>query len=665
MDVWPFYVGLVSLLLAAIFPLFGFGLKERAARSLRNFSVLLAALGCAALVFFASKAIYFNESLFISAYKILPVLEFSFFIDRLSSFFILVISIVAFCVSIYSADYIEHGKHSKRKNMLASVMMLFILSMILVVSSANTFSFLFFWELMSISSFFLVMFEYEKKETGKAGMFYFIMTQLSTVFLIFAFIILYYSAGTFDIVSYGTVPSAAGSFGAMPAGAINPALASLAFISLFLGFGTKAGVVPFHKWLPYAHPASPSNISALMSGVMIKVAIYGLMRFVLFVFAPELWWGVMILIAGIISAILGIIYALKEHDIKRFLAYSSIENVGIILTGFGLSVIFSKYGLSGLATMSLIASLFHTINHAIFKSLLFLTAGSVVHSTETRDIEEMGGLIKKMPYTALFFLIGAVSISALPPFNGFVSELMIFQALFQSGVLESPLMEVLLLASLSIFALMSALAAACFVKAFGITFLAAPRSHEAKNAKEAPRFMLLGPALLSALCIALGIFSFQIFSLLGYSFPIPNMLFTGSVLIITYALAAGAMRFLASDRARIGETWGCGILSQNSKMEYTASGFSEPITTIFSSIYKTQKHVSRNYFDSKKSVFKDGEAGIRLMKFFEEYIYMPIGNAVGKLSYMVSEGLRGDLDIQILLGFSAIIALIIALGWFA
>ena len=298
---------------------------------------------------------------------------------------------------------------------------------------------------------------------------------------------------------------------------------------LFIGFGIKAGIIPFHKWLPYAHPASPSNISALMSGVMIKVAIYGLLRFVLLM-PMELWWGILILVVGTTSAILGVIYALKEHDIKRLLAYHSIENIGIILIGIGLYVIFALSGLQAIATLALIGALFHTLNHAIFKSLLFMTSGSVINSTETRNIEDMGGLIKRMPYTALLFLIGAVSISALPPFNGFVSELMIFQAFFQSSLLANPALEMLLITSLAIFALTSALAAACFVKAFGITFLALPRSEGAKKAKEAPKLMLIGPALLAIFCVVLGVFSFQIFGAFGFSFPIPNMLLVGPLL---------------------------------------------------------------------------------------------------------------------------------------
>ena len=375
--------------------------------------------------------------------------------------------------------------------------------MVLVVASFSMFSFLFFWEIMALSSFLLVMVEYEKKETQKAGIFYFVMTHLSTLFLLFAFLYIYTVTGTFDMTQIRA----------------DPIVTSVAFAFLFLGFGIKAGIIPFHKWLPYAHPASPSNISALMSGVMIKVAIYGLVRFVLLL-PIQTWWGILILTAGTTSAVLGVIYALKEHDIKRLLAYHSIENIGIILIGIGLYVVFSVAGLQTIAFLALAGALFHTLNHAIFKSLLFMTSGSIVNVTGTRNIEEMGGLIKRMPKTAVLFLIGAVSISALPPFNGFVSELMIFQAFFQSAALANPFLELILIASLAVFALTSALAAACFVKAFGITFLALPRSEEAKEAKESPTLMIVGPAILAGLCVALGVFSLQIFGVLRLHFPI-------------------------------------------------------------------------------------------------------------------------------------------------
>ncbi len=641
-----FSFGLAVFLVTAIIPIInsklGFG------KVARQFSLVCAAVASVCVLAFALEIILSDGNYALLAYQITPVFQFSFMVDRLAAFFLSLVSVVSVAVSIYSIQYVEHGAHEGRKNLVVAFMNTFIFSMLLVIASFSMFSFLFFWETMALSSFLLVMTEFEKKETQKAGIFYFVMTHLSTLFLLFAFLFIYSQTGTFDMLAIRA----------------EPLITSVAFVFLFLGFGIKAGIIPFHKWLPYAHPASPSNISALMSGVMIKVAIYGLVRFLLLL-PMETWWGILILAAGSVSAVLGVIYALKEHDIKRLLAYHSIENIGIILIGLGLYVIFAMLGFPSIALLALLGSLFHTLNHAIFKSLLFMTSGSIVNATETRNIEEMGGLIKRMPKTAFLFLIGAVSISALPPFNGFVSELMIFQAFFQSTALANPFLELLLIVALAVFALTSALAAACFVKAFGITFLALPRSQEAAEAKESPKLMLLGPALLAVLCVVLGVFSLQIFGLLGFSVQIPNMVFIGSLLVGFYVFAFLAMRQIADRRERIAETWGCGFPVQNSKMEYTASGFSEPIVTILKGIFRTQKKNERTFYDEKKAIFKEGKAEITLMKFFEERLYSPIAGAIRKVAFKVNNVQRGDVDLHVAYAFVTIVVFLLIIWWFA
>ncbi|MGE5533756.1 MAG: proton-conducting transporter membrane subunit [Bacillota bacterium] len=622
--------------------------KYSGGKALRQISLGFTCVASAAILVFALEIMLTNKSFSFTAYQITPLFQFSFVVDRLSAFFLALVSVVSLAVAVYSEQYVEHVGHGSRKNLIVSFMNIFIVSMVLVVASFSMFSFLFFWEIMALSSFLLVMVEFEKKETQKAGMFYFVMTQLSTLFLLFAFLYIYTVTGTFDMSQMRA----------------NPIVTSVAFVFLFFGFGIKAGIIPFHKWLPYAHPASPSNISALMSGVMIKVAIYGLVRFVLLM-PMQTWWGILILAAGTASAVLGVIYALKEHDIKRLLAYHSIENIGIILIGVGLYVVFSLAGLQAVAFLALAGALFHTLNHAIFKSLLFMTSGSIVNATGTRNIEEMGGLIKRMPKTALLFLVGAVSISALPPFNGFVSELMIFQAFFQSAALTNPFLELILITSLAVFALTSALAAACFVKAFGITFLALPRSKEAKDAKESPKLMIVGPAILAGLCIALGVFSKQIFDLLGLSFPLPNMLFIGALLSGFYLLTYAALSEVANRRERIAETWGCGFPTQTSKMEYTASGFSEPIVTILKSIFRTQKKSERSYYDDKEIIFKEGKARIHLVKFFEERLYLPVANIVRKVSLKINNIQRGDVDLHVAYAFVTIVVFLLIIWWIA
>ncbi len=403
-----FVLAILVLFAGTVFPLLAASFDRRSLRMI-SFSCTIVAsilLGCLSLLILLS-----GESVFFTLYQPLPLFSLSFVIDRLASFFLLIIAVVSACVALYFTEYIEHLSGSARRNLLCGCTNLFILSMVLVVASANTISFFLFWELMATSSFFLVMYDYSHPDQRKAGIFYFVMTQLSSLFVLLGIVVLFVQTG---------------SLAFLPVTALSEPLVTIAFLALFVGFSIKAGIIPFHKWLPYAHPASPSPISALMSGVMLKIAVYGLVRFLLDVFTPDLWWGVLILALGTASAVLGIIYALKEHDVKGMLAYSSIENIGIIFMGIGLSVIFTAINLPLLATISLLGALFHSLNHAMFKSLLFLTAGSVVSATHTRDIEHMGGLAHRMPVTSALFFVGAVSIAALPPLNGFASELLIF-----------------------------------------------------------------------------------------------------------------------------------------------------------------------------------------------------------------------------------------------
>jgi hydrogenase-4 component B len=630
-----------SILVAVVF-------VHKDSRLVRRIALFAIIAACICFIILSLAVFVPNRPLEISGYQLAPQLGFSFFIDRLGAFFLFLISVVSAGASIYSLNYVESSSTGVRRKLFVPLTALFILAMLLFVASDNAFSQLVFWEIMSLASFFLVMYNYEKGETPKAGLFYFVMTQMSTLFLLLAFSIIYVITGSFSLEPLGTV---------------SPLLNSALFLALFIGFGIKAGIIPFHKWLPYAHSSSPSNISALMSGVMIKVAIYGLLRYLLFVLSPELWWGIVILVFGTASAWLGVVYALKEHDIKRLLAYHSIENIGIILIGVGLYLVFTYYALPGLAFLSLVAALLHTLNHALFKSLLFLTVGSVVEETGTRDINAMGGLVKSMPVTAVLFLIGAISISALPPLNGFVSELMIFQAFFQSFSIANSYVIVLLFISLAFFALTSALAAACFVKAFGMIFLAVPRSEEARKAREGPAAMLIGPAILAALCIAIGVSAFQVFRFLGYEAPIPNLLGISVILLVFLGLVLLFTLRFANRRARISQTWGCGQPAPGSNSEYTASGFSEPILTFFKPVYRTHKTSTRTFWDKGMSIFKSGTADIHTMRFFEEKIYQPVAGLVKNISLRVSNAQNVDLDTFILYSFITIVVLVLVAGW--
>lgn len=640
-----FILSLVLLVLGTLIPLVGISQDRRSYRAAAQVCTIAGSLVLGIVALFV---LITSETIAWDAYLLAPALPLTFAIDRLAAFFLLLIAIVSGCVSVYALEYIEHIEGGSRRNLLCACTSLFILAMALVVASASTFSFLFFWELMAGCSFLLVMYDYTRPATKKAGIYYFVMTQLSTLFVLLGIVLLY---------------SQTGSFAFTPAG-ISP-VTTLAFIALLIGFSIKAGIIPFHKWLPYAHPASPTPISALMSAVMLKIAVYGLVRFLLDVFSPELWWGVLILMLGTVSAVLGIIYALKEYDIKAMLAYSSIENTGIIFTGIGLFVIFSSYHLPDLATISLLAALFHSLNHAMFKGLLFLTAGSVVHATHTRDIEKMGGLIHRMPSTAGLFFVGALAIAALPPLNGFASEVLIFISFFSSIAVADPLFKVLLFLCLGLFALTSALSAACFVKAFGSVFLALPRSKECGEAEEVPFLMLAGPAILASACILLGLFAAQIFLLTGFVVPMPDLFLVGLLLLAMLVLAFAALYFTASRKVRVTGTWGCGTPSLQPAMEYSGHGFSEPIDIIFSTVYRTKMKNERTFFDQRNCIFAGGTAEIRLIKVFEEYLYLPVAQASYRAAGTVSRLQSGCLDTYLFYVFCAVIAVIIYLGWLA
>ena len=617
-------------------------------RIFRTLSAICVIAGSAALGILALDILLSSQEFAWTVYRPISAISLSFTIDRLAAFFLLIIATVSFCVALYGAEYVEHLEGGSRRNLLAACTSLFILAMVLVVVSATTLTFLFFWELMAGCSFLLVMYDYSLPGTRKAGIFYFVMTQLSTLFVLLGIVLLFCQNGSFAMKPSGVT-----------------FLSTAAFVALLLGFSIKAGIIPFHKWLPYAHPASPSPISALMSGVMLKIAAYGLVRFLLDVFTPELWWGILILLLGTVSAVLGIIYALKEYDIKAMLAYSSIENIGIIFTGIGLSVIFTCYHMPALATISLLAALFHAFNHAVFKSLLFLTTGSVVHATHTRNIEQMGGLVHRMPFTAVLFYTGALAISALPPLNGFASEVLIFISFFSSVAVADPLFKVLLFLCLGLFALTSALSAACFVKAFGSVFLALPRSDVSREATEVPFLMLAGPAILAAICIITGLFAAQIFMFAGFSVPLPDMFLVGLLLLAMLILAYAVLSFTASRNVRITETWGCGTPSLQPAMEYSGHGFSEPIDIIFSTVYRTRMKNERMFFDQKNCIFSEGTAEIRLLKVFEEYLYLPVARISYQAATAVSRFQNGCLDTYLLYVFCAVIAIILYLGWLA
>lgn len=540
----------------------------------------------------------------------LPYVHFSVRLDPLSAFFLLVVSILALAISIFSAGY---ARNRENAGLLGAFYNALLLGTTLVPVADNAFFFLIAWELMALTAFCLIAFEHEKDEARNAGVLFFVMSHIGTGCLILGFLLLFQASGGYDFDSFHALGNA------MPAAKRNAV-----FLLFLAGFGVKAGIVPLHIWLPSAHPVAPSNVSAFMSGALIKTGIYGMARvFFDFLGAPPDWWGVTVLSIGAVSAVLGVLYALMEHDLKRLLAYHSIENIGIILMGFGASLMFLHSGHPLLASLALVAGLYHTINHAIFKALLFLGAGSVLYSTHTRNMEEMGGLAKRMRWTSLFFLIGAAAISALPPLNGFVSEWLTYQSLLQGFGTTTHLIRIMFPMSAAMLALTGALAAACFVKAFGITFLAQPRSDEAARAREAPPAMLLGQGLLTMACLILGFCPFLVLkwldpvtqALTGYAMS--AQLAAGNGLVLTNGAARGGtismagiavsgvalvaaplvlrLAFGLRAKTRRAPTWDCGLRGLTPRMEYTATGFSKPIRMIFKALFRPRRQVQREY----------------------------------------------------------------------
>jgi hydrogenase-4 component B len=474
----------------------------------------------------------------------------------------------------------------------------FLAGMTLVLLADDAFTFLASWEFMSLSSWALVMAHHRVADNVRAGYVYLIMASFGTLALLLAFGLL---AG----------PSGFYAFDAMRAAHPSATLGALVLILALIGAGSKAGIVPLHVWLPLAHPAAPSHVSALMSGVMTKVAVYGFVRIAFeLAGAPAWWWSVIVLALAGITTVMGVLYALMQHDLKRLLAYHTVENIGIIFIGLGLALAFKTHGMMFAAALAFTAALLHVFNHSLFKSLLFFGAGAVLTATGERDMEHLGGLIHRMPQTAFVFLIGCVAISALPPLNGFVSEWLTFQSILLSPQLPSWGLKLLVPAVGALLALSAALAAACFVKAYGISFLGRPRSPAAAAATETDRFSRAAMIVLASLCLLAGILPGLFIDalapisagLIGERMPVQigaqwlsivpiaasrssyDGLLVFLFMTISGTLAAFAIHRLASDRLRRAPAWDCGYPDLSPLTQYTASSFAQPIRRVFGTV---------------------------------------------------------------------------------
>jgi hydrogenase-4 component B len=570
----------------------------------------------------------------------LPWIGAHFRLDALSAFFLVVVYLGGGAASLYALGF---GRHETAPQRVLPFYPLFLAGMTLVVIADDAFTFLFSWEFMSLSSWALVMAHDHVRENLRAGYVYLVMASFGTLALLIAFGLL---AG----------PDGAYAFDAIRNSQVAPGLVPLVLILVLIGTGSKAGLVPLHAWLPLAHPAAPSHVSGLLSGVMTKVAVYAFVRIVFDLLGdPAWWWSMVVLALAGITCVMGVLYALMQHDLKRLLAYHTVENIGIIFIGLGLALGFQAYGLGWAAALAFTAALLHVLNHSLFKNLLFLGSGAVLTATGERNMEHLGGLIHRMPLTAFTFLVGCVAISALPPLNGFVSEWLTFQAILQSPQLPSWGLKFLIPAVGALLALSAALAAACFVKAFGITFLGRPRTEAARRAHETDAFSLTSMFALATLCLIAGILPGYFIdalapvakSMVGESMPLQhgvpflsivpiaegrssyNGLLVFLFMVFSGVAAAIVIHRFASDRIRRGPAWDCGYPDPSTQTQYTSSSFAQPFRRVFGTlVFRASEQVDMPPPGDQRPA----RLVVRLTDTIWDALYEPIAVVVGTIA---------------------------------
>jgi hydrogenase-4 component B len=566
----------------------------------------------------------------------LPWLGMHFELDLLAAMFLVIVNLGGVSASLYGIGADAEEREPIR---VVPFFATFLGAMNLVVLASDAFTYLVSWEFMSLSSWALVMAHHRQLDNRRAGYLYLVMASFGTLALLLAF-------GLF------AGPDGGYAFADMRAAHLEPLRAGVVFALVLIGCGSKAGVVPLHAWLPLAHPAAPSHVSALMSGVMTKVAVYGLVRVVFDLLGPPpIWWSVVLLILGGISALLGVLYALMEHDLKRLLAYHTIENIGIIVIGLGLALAFEAGGIGWAAALAFVAALFHVLNHSLFKSLLFYGAGAVYATTHERDMEHLGGLIHRMPVTAFAFLVGSVAISALPPLNGFVSEWLTFQAILVSPQLPAWGLKFLIPAVGAMLALSAALAAACFVKAYGATFLGRPRSSAAQTARDAHPSVRVGLLALVVLCVAAGVLPGYVIDAIaqitdqfvGGRMPAQSAQawltivpidaarssYNGFAVFLFVAFTAWAaglvIRRVATGAVRRAPPWDCGYVDSSPALQYTASSFAQPIRRVFGTwVFRARETVSM----PKPGEMRAAHFAVVIRDLVWEWLYVPIERLV-------------------------------------
>lgn len=550
-------------------------------------------------------------------------------VDALSAFFLLPVLGLSAVAAVYGANYLFAYRHEKSLGAPWFFFNVFVAAMVLVVVARTAFLFLVAWEVMSLAAYCLVTFEHEKAEARQAGWTYLIATHLGAAFLFFAFVLLGRNAGSLEFEAFQKIP------------ALGAAGAGLIFVLALVGFGAKAGFVPFHVWLPEAHPAAPSHVSALMSGVMIKMGLYGLLRILTFLGAPALWWGPTLAGVGLLTAFVGIALALHQRDVKRVLAYSSIENMGLIGLALGVGLWGWANQQPVVAALGLTAAMLHVWNHALMKGLMFLAAGNVLHGTGTKDMEKLGGLMHRMPGTAGAMMIGAVAIAALPPMNGFVSKWLMYVGLIRCGFAASDSQGLAALFAVGFLALIGALAAGAFVRLTGIVLLGSPRSEAARHAHESSPWMVVPTWFLIVLCTIVAVFPRQVIVEMASvqdrvygreaGQTLKDLESSGTPLTVVgdvnawTMIAVGTVAFSYERWTRRtaraeGPTWGCGYVEPTARMQYTGRSFTEMIVEHLLPRFlrpRTIKHAPRGLFPTKGDFVSESHDP------FREKVYEP------------------------------------------
>jgi hydrogenase-4 component B len=596
----------------------------------------------------------------------LPALPFHLRLDRLSAFFLMVIAAASAGISAFAAGYFRKGEGTA-PGLLCLEYHVFLASMVGVVLADDAYSFMVMWETMALSSFFLVTANHRIPEVRSAGYLYITMARIGAIAILLCFGVLQANTGDY-------------TFANMRAQALSPFWASMGFLLAVFGFGAKAGVVPLHVWLPEAHPAAPSPVSALMSGVMLNTAIYGILRVSLDLLHLRLWWwGGLLLAIGLATALFGVVFASVQTDMKRLLAYSSIENMGLLFAGMGLTLIFAGYDMLPMAALALTATLYHVASHACFKSLLFLGTGSVLHATSERNLGKLGGLIRTMPWVGWLTLLGVLASAGLPPLGGFVSEWLLLQSFLFAPGLPVPLLTMLIPVVAALIALVAALAGYTMVKFFGVIFLGQPREDKLAHAHDAGLWERAGMVWLALGCVALGLLPTQFIQLID---PVTQQLIQsglgarvagsgwllaptsleqasyGPVIFLLgilgcFALAFLLVRGLYHGRMRRGLPWACGFPWGTARMQDTAEGFGQPIRQIFEPFFVMQRELPTP-FDERpryRVVVEDH---------FWRWLYVPIADLANYLARLIGLMQQGRISVYLMYSFLTLVATLLA-----